>query len=174
MLSLGSSGSRATKTPRPTPLGSLEGLGDIPIGYARAHPLRRNLAEPDSTAPFAWGSGACPSPEAPDLHQHTAPALGSCLANDASQGLGARRRVLSYRGSGAPRRCPLGMALPATFPTRSRTGCDTRRQSFPVASRGSEAPGPARQLLELTSLIAKKTQEGPPQGGRSKPTQPDM
>jgi len=67
----------------------------------------------------------------------------------------------------------LGTALPATFPIRSRTEHDTRRHSFPAASRGSEAPGPVRQPLEPTSFTAKKTPEGPPGGSRSKPTQPD-
>jgi hypothetical protein len=40
---------------------------------------------------------------------------------------------------GAPWHCPLCIALSATFSTRSCTRRDTRRQSFPVASRGSEA-----------------------------------
>jgi hypothetical protein len=108
-----------------------------------------------------------------DLRQHFGSALGSCPASDASQGTGARRHAPSYRGSGAPRRCPLGMALPPTFPTRSRTSYDIRRQSFPAASSGSEDTGPVHQPLEPTSFTAKKTLEGLPGGGQSKPTQPD-
>jgi hypothetical protein len=63
---------------------------------------------------------------------------------------------------GLPGALLLGTTLPTTFPTRSRTRHDTRRQSFPAAFRGLEAPGPARQPLELTSFTAKKTLEGPP------------
>jgi hypothetical protein len=126
---------------------------------------RRSLAEPNSTTTSAWP----PSPKAPDLR----PAVGSCPANDASQGPGAKRQAPSYRGSGAPRRCPLGTALPATFSTRTRTGRDTRRQSFPTASRGSKTPRPVLQPLKLTSFTAKKTLEGPPREGWAKITQPD-
>ena len=170
ILSLRFNGSRMKKTPRLIPLGSLGGSGPIPIGYAPAHPLRKNPADPDSTVTSAWGSGACPSPEASDLRRHLGPALGSCPANDDSQGPGTRRQAPSYRGLRTPRRCPLGTAMLATFLTRSRTGRDTRRQSFPVASRGSRAPKPARQPLELTSFITKKTPKGPPREDRSKPT----
>jgi hypothetical protein len=142
ILSLGSSGSRTKKTPRPTPLGSPGGSGAIPIGYARTHPLRRNPIEPNSATTSTWGSGAFPSPQAPDLCQHSGLALGSCPANDASQGPGTRRQAPSYRGSGAPWRCPLGMALLATFLIRSRTGCDIRRQSFPVLLEARGLLGP--------------------------------
>jgi hypothetical protein len=121
----------------------------------------------------AWHSGARPNPEAPDLQQHPGPGLGSCPGNDASQGPGTRRHAPRHRGSRAPRCCPLGTTLPATFPTRSRTGRDTRRQSFPMSSRGSEAPGLTRQPLEPTSFTTKKTPKGRPGGGWSKLTQPN-
>jgi hypothetical protein len=102
------------------------------------------------------------------------PSLGSCLANDTSQGLSARRQAPGYRCPGAPGCRSLGVASPTAPPTRTRPGRDTRRQSFPLASRGSGASGPVHQPLEPTSIATKKTLEGPPGGGRSKPTQPDM
>jgi len=166
MLNLGSNGSRTKKTSLTDPSRIARGL--YPSGTLARTLWRRIPTEPDYAATSAWGSGARPSPEAPNLRQHSSPALGSCPTNDASQGSCPKRRALSYRGSGAPRRCSLGTALPATFPTRSRTGRDTR--SFPMAFRGSEAPGPTRQPLELTSFTAKNTPEGPPGGGQSKPT----
>jgi hypothetical protein len=49
----------------------------------------------------------------------------------------------------------------------------TQEEKLPTASRGWTAPRPARHPLEPTSFITKKTLEGPPGGGRSKPTQPD-
>jgi hypothetical protein len=90
--------------------------------------------------------------------------LGSCPTNDASQGPGARRQALSHKCSGAPRRCSLSTALPTAPLTGSRPGHDTRRQSFPLASRDSGASGPARQPLEPTSFATKKSPEGPPMG----------
>jgi hypothetical protein len=144
--------------------------GIYPSGTLARTLQRRSPTKPDYTATSAWGSGARPSLEAPDLRQHSNLALRSYTANDTSQGPGKRRHAPSYRGSPA---LPLGHDIAATFPTRSRTGRDTRRQSFPAASRGSEAPGPMRQPLEPTSFTAKKTPEGPPGGGRCKLTQPD-
>jgi hypothetical protein len=68
--------------------------------------------------------------------------LGSHLTYDASQSLGARKHALSRRGSGAPRRCSASMALSTAPPTRSRTGCDTRRQTppWPLGARGLLGP----------------------------------
>jgi len=91
---------------------------------------------------------------------HPGPALGSCLANDASQGPGARRQAPSHQCSGAPSRHSLGMALPTAPLKGSCPGHDTRRQSFPLASRGSGASGPTRRPLEPTSFTTKKTPEG--------------
>ena len=42
-----------------------------------------------------------------------------------------------------------------------------------MASWGLGSSGPARKPLEPTSFITKKTLEGPPGRGQSKPTQPD-
>jgi hypothetical protein len=147
--------------------------GLYPLGTLARTLWRRNPAEPDYIATSAWVSGDRTSPKAPNLRQHSGPTLGSRPADDANQGPSARRRFPSYRGLGAPQHCPLGMALLATFPTRSRMSV-TQEYSFPAASRGSEAPGPTCQLLKPTSFTAKKTPEGPPGGGRYKPTQLDM
>jgi hypothetical protein len=46
----------------------------------------------------------------------------------------------------------------------------TQEDKLPTASRGWAAPRPTRQPLEPTSFATKKTPEGPPGGGRSKPT----
>jgi len=57
--------------------------------------------------------------------------LGSCPANDASQGPGTRRQAPGYRCPGASWRRSLGVPLPTAPPTWSSPGRDTRRQSFP-------------------------------------------
>jgi hypothetical protein len=113
--------------PRPTPPGSPRAQGPYPSGTLTRTLRRRNLAEPDYATTSISSSGAHPSLESPDLRQHFDPVLGSCTASNASQGSGARRRAPSYRGLGAPRRCPLGTILPATFPTRSCTTRNTIR-----------------------------------------------
>jgi hypothetical protein len=104
---------------------------------------------------------------------HPGSALGSCLANDASQELTQEDKPRAIDARGAPRHRSLGTALPAAPPTGSCSGHDTRRQSFPSASKGSGASRPTRQPLEPTSSTTKKTSEGLPRGGWSKLTQPD-
>ena len=63
MLSLGSSGSRMKKTPRPTPLGSPEGSRAIPIRYAHAHPLEKKPGRDWLHHDFRLGLGGLPEPQ---------------------------------------------------------------------------------------------------------------
>jgi hypothetical protein len=86
--------------PRPTPPGSPRPRGLYPSGTLTRTLQRRNLAEPDYATTSISSSGAHPSPEAPDLRQHSGLVLGSCPASNASQGLGTRRRAPSYRAQG--------------------------------------------------------------------------
>jgi hypothetical protein len=119
---------------------------------------QRDPAEPDSTIasagarglPRALGSRSTTSPR---------PALGSCLTNNTSQGPGSRREASGYRCPGPPWHRPLGVPLPTAPPIGSRSGRDTRRQSFPTTSKGSGAFGPTCQPLEPTSFTTKKTLE---------------
>jgi hypothetical protein len=84
-------------------------------------------------------------------------AFGSCPTYDASQGSGIRRHPSSHWGSGAPRHCTLGVALPAAPLIGSRMVRDTRRQAPPrhLGARGllgprvspsSQPPSPPRRL----------------------------
>jgi hypothetical protein len=174
MLNLGSSGSRTKKTPD-RPLQDCPGArGLYPSGKLTRTLWRRNPTEPDYDATSAWGSGACPSPQAPDLQQHSGPPLGSCPASDAGQGPDAKKTPLKLPRLGGSPALPLGHGIAGHFPNKVTHGACTRRQSFPAASSGSEATGPTHQHLEPTSFTAKKTPEGPPGGGWSNPTQPDM
>jgi hypothetical protein len=145
--------------PRPTPSGSLGSY--TPWVCSRAPSREETLSSLTTRRPLLGARGLARDLRLP-IHANTlarplAPAQPTSPAKAQVQ-----ENVTSYRGSGAPRRCPLGTALPATFLTRSRTGRDTRRQSFPMASTGLEAPGPTRQPLKPTSFTSKKTPEGPP------------
>jgi hypothetical protein len=128
MLSLGSNGSRTKKTPRPTP----PTPSGSPGGYAHqacscapsGKEIRPSLTRPQLLL------GARGLPEALGSRSTAPPSstLGSCPANDASQGPGTRRQTPGYRCPGAPRRRPQGVPLPTAPPTGSRPGRDTRRQ----------------------------------------------
>jgi hypothetical protein len=101
-----------------------------------------NPVKPDYAMTSTWGSGACPSPEAPNLHQHFGLALCSCLANNANQGPDTRRQPSSYRGSGAPSVLPLGHDIAGHFPDKVTHGRDTKKTS-PELLRLGDSPGAA-------------------------------
>jgi hypothetical protein len=102
-----------TKEDPPTdPFRITQGLG----GYA--HRARSLAPSGKKTRPsLSWPRpppGARWFARAPGTQStmHPGPTLGSCPANDASQGPSARRQAPGYRCSGAPRRRSLGAALP--------------------------------------------------------------
>ena len=99
--------------------------------------------------------------------------LGSCPANDASQGPGTRRQALGNRCLGAPKRCSLGVPLPTAPLTGSRPGRDTRRQSFPRPPGDQGLPGPHVSPWSRPPLPPRRLQKVSPGGGRSKPTPSD-
>jgi hypothetical protein len=121
----------------------------------------KKSAEPSTTSASARGSGARLSLRLP-IDGSLDPILGLLPDLGASQGLGTKRHALSRRGLGAPWRCPLGAALSTAAPTSSS-----------AASRGSRASRPMHQPLDPASFATKKSPEGTPGEGRSKPTQPD-
>jgi hypothetical protein len=144
------------KTPDRPLQDRLGARGLCPSGTLARTLWLRDPAELDSTTASAWGSGL---PRALGFRSTSppGPALGSCSANDVSQGPGTRRQVPGYRCPGTSWRCSRGVPLPDAPPTGSHPGRDTRRQSFP---RPSGAFGPAHQPLEPTSFATKKTPEG--------------
>ena len=154
MLSLGINGSRL-KGPPDRPLQDRPGArGLYPLGMLARTLRPRNLAKLELAAASAQGSGAhqslrLPMNGKPEPDPWFLPGL-RCQPRP-----GTRRHAPSCRGSGAPQHCPLGMALSATFLTRSRTERDTRRQSFPTASRGSEDPW-ARALAPEVDLLHRQ------------------
>ena len=91
--------------------------------------------------------------------------LGSCKAHDANQGPGTRRQALSYRCSGAPRRCSLGAALPTAPPTGSCPGRETRRQSFPRPPGDRGLPGPRVSPWSRPPSPPRRLQKVSPGGG---------
>jgi hypothetical protein len=119
-----------------------------------------------------------PEPQAPDqrriLARPLAPAWLTTPAKAQAQEDKPWATNASLVSLTGPQRCSLGAALPTAPLTGSCPGHDTRRQSFPSASRGSGASRPTCQPLEPISSVTKKTLEGPPRGGQSKPTQPHM
>jgi hypothetical protein len=78
-----------------------QGSGAMPIRHARRNLWQRDQVEPNLTATSAWGSKASRALGSRSTAQPN-PVLGSCPANDASQGPGTRRQALGKRCSGAP------------------------------------------------------------------------
>jgi hypothetical protein len=150
-----------TERPPTDPFRTAQGLGVIPIGYAHTHPRTKELGR----------ARARPSPRLP-IDENLDLTLGPFPASNVSQGSGARRHALSHRGSGAPRRCPLRVALPAILPIGSHTGRDTRRQTppWPLGARGlpglsvnlwSRPPSPPRRLLKAHLREASPSRQQP-------------
>jgi hypothetical protein len=135
------------------------GLGDhthqvrlcIPSGQG----CRPSLGTPTT---IARGSEALPNLMLL-IGERQGPILGSFLAFGTSQHPCTRRCAPSYRGSGAPRRCPAGVALSTTPPTRSHMRRDARRQNPSLASGAQGLLGPPVRPLSRHPLPPKILQK---------------
>jgi hypothetical protein len=113
---------------------------------------QRNQAEPEHARHLCLELGGSPEPQAPDRREpRPDPWLPPGLRRQPRPG--RKKTRLEPPKLGVLWRCPLGAALPATPPprTRSRTGHDTRRQTplRPPGARGlpGHASAPQAGLL---------------------------